>query len=54
MDLMQSNVFIDLNKCVNSNKKGIQTETEVEKGIMHIMASVVATNTDVLNYLRKM
>lgn len=54
MDLMQSNVSLNLRKYVNSSKKGIQTEADVEKGIMHIIASVIATNTDVLNYLRKM
>lgn len=54
MDLMQTNVFLDLSKYVNGSKKGIQTEDDVEKGIIHIIASVIATNTDVLNYLRKM
>lgn len=54
MCLLQSNKFLDLKQYINSSKKGIKTEEDVEKGIIHIIASVIATNTDVLNYLRKM
>lgn len=54
MGLIENNISLDLSKYINFKKKGLQTEADVEKGIMHIIASIVATNTDVLNYLRKM
>lgn len=54
MNLLQNNIPVIINEYVNPNKKGLQTENDVEKGIMHIIASFIATHIDVLTYLRKM
>lgn len=53
MDLLQGKPVV-ISKYINPSKKGLEKETDVEKGIIHIVASVIATNTDVLTYLRKM
>lgn len=53
MDIL-NNIPVTLNSYVRQNKKGIQNENEVEKGIVHIIASVIATSADVLTYLRKL
>lgn len=54
MDLLQNNATVVIDDYVNSSKKGLQNRDCVEKGIMHIIASVIATNSDVLTFLRKM
>lgn len=54
MDLLQDNTKVVFDDYVDSSKKGLQNRDDVAKGIMHIIASVIATNSDVLTCLRKM
>lgn len=52
VDLLQNNVPVVTTQYVNASRKGLQNEEDVEKGIKHIMASVIVANADVLTHLR--
>ncbi|CAG9854189.1 unnamed protein product [Phyllotreta striolata] len=49
MDLLQNNSNTDLTKFISGNQEELNN---AEKGIVHIIAQRIATDTDVLTYLR--
>lgn len=53
MNIM-SGAVEDIHVYVDSAKKGLKNADEVEKGILHIIASVIATDSEVLEFLRKL
>ncbi|XP_057650911.1 S1 RNA-binding domain-containing protein 1 isoform X1 [Diorhabda carinulata] len=53
LDLLYNTSDVDLTFWVNSYKEDLETLTKVEKGIIHIIAHKVATDADVLEFLRE-
>lgn len=45
---------INLTDYVDISKKDLCTVSAVEKGIVHIIAYIIATDSDVLSFLRKL
>lgn len=45
---------VNLSKCVDRSKKDLSTVEAVQKGIVHIIAYILATDCDVLQYLREL
>lgn len=53
IELLYNTSEIDLTFWVNCYKEELKTLTEVEKGIIHIIAHKIATDSEVLEFLRK-
>lgn len=49
-----NNVEVDLSIYVNFEKKGLDKKEDVEKGVVHIIAYIIATDTEMLSYLREL
>ncbi|KAJ8912925.1 hypothetical protein NQ315_017255 [Exocentrus adspersus] len=49
-----NNLDIELNNYINLEVKELSTIEDVEKGITHIIAHVIATDTEILSQLRKL
>lgn len=49
-----NNIKVNLHDYINSNKKGLDKKEDVEKGVIHIIAYIIATDTEMLSYLREL
>ncbi|XP_074038009.1 S1 RNA-binding domain-containing protein 1 isoform X2 [Leptinotarsa decemlineata] len=52
LNLLYNSERVDLNYFVNTTKE-LKTIEDVEKGVIHIIAHVISTNTDMLSFLRE-
>lgn len=46
--------YVDLNSKVNMDVEGLEDFAAVEKGVLHIIAHLIATDTEVLCFIRKL
>lgn len=51
---MEGSTNVNLQSFVDESNKSLQNYAEVEKGVMHIIASVVASDTEVLSLTREL
>ncbi|KAJ8967501.1 hypothetical protein NQ314_002816 [Rhamnusium bicolor] len=49
-----NNIKVDLNHYIIPGKKELSKKEDVEKGVIHIIAYVIATDTELLSYLREL
>lgn len=54
LDLLNNSQWVNPEAYVDKKNKELETVNDVEKGFMHIIASVIATDTDALALLRKL
>lgn len=54
MSLLNNTETVNLEQFVNNEIKEVASLFDVEKGIIHIIAHVMGTNTEVLNFLREL
>lgn len=53
MTLLANNKQVYLEKLVDSNVDGLKTIDEVQHGIIHVIAHVIASDTEILAFIRK-
>ncbi|KAG5880075.1 hypothetical protein JTB14_034706 [Gonioctena quinquepunctata] len=53
LSLLHNTESVDLNYFVNPSKKEIGTIGDVEKGVIHIIAHIISTDTEMLAFLRE-
>lgn len=54
MSLIKNNGSIDLKSKINKEVEGLENIAAVEKGIIHILSHIIATDTEVLTFIRQM
>ncbi|XP_018326633.1 S1 RNA-binding domain-containing protein 1 isoform X2 [Agrilus planipennis] len=54
LKLLENTEPVSLSKYINEEIKDLSTVEDVEKGVMHIIAHIMATDTEILDKLRKM
>lgn len=52
--LMDNRNIIDLNTKINADTEGLENLESVEKGVIHIIAHLIATNTEILTFIRNL
>lgn len=54
IDLLSNSSYVALGNYVDPSKEELNTITKVEKGIVHIMAQKMATDSDTLSFMREL
>lgn len=54
MKLLNNTGPVNLNSFVDKNVKELSKLQDVEQGVIHIIASVISSDTDLLSYLRNL
>ncbi|XP_022907268.2 S1 RNA-binding domain-containing protein 1 [Onthophagus taurus] len=52
--LLTTNLEVDLKSYVNKKNKDLDTYEKVEEGCIHVIAHIIGTKVDVLNYIREL
>lgn len=52
IDLLLNSAIVNLNNYVNSSTEELNSVANIEKGICHIIAQKIATDSEVLSFLR--